>query len=161
MQRRAVAVFATFFLLIGVASYGLIVTAEEPTIELEDADIQLLQGGEFTVGDQTYTVSSVDETEDEETGEVTSEGELVWEEGEMSETVAQGETITLDDGSEYLAFFPGDGTIMLTQDTTEYDAQVAAQEAFGDRISGLWWIIATSGIFVFSLVAFAFLPSRY
>lgn len=163
MQRRAVAVFATFFLLIGVASYGLIATAEEPTIDLEEAEIQVTEGEEFTIGDQTYTLASLDESEDEDTGEMLFEAELVWqtEEGEMSESLTQEATVTLADDTEYLAFFPGDGSVMLTDDTSEFEEEAATQAAFDNRISGLWWIVATSGIFVFSLVAFAFLPSRY
>ena len=57
MQRRAVAVYVAFFVLIAAASYTLIATAEEPTITLEDADYELSENESFTVGDQTYTIT--------------------------------------------------------------------------------------------------------
>lgn len=283
MQRRAVAVYVAFFVLIATASYALIATAEEPTITLEEADFELAEGEEFTVGDQTYTVSEIEQTEDEEDGSTTFAGTLEWveEDVEMTEVWAdgdtvevsdttwevqiddednastafslvevldrqaileadpnaddqlvdrdgeeyvvvqsngddelvpaeeyfdepatitysegdrfvyneqtvtvseltdadvtitwlqdetnsddlqQGELIELADGNEYLTFFPGQNTVMLTQDTTSYDAQVESQHQFADRIEGLTYTIVTSMLFVFSLVAFAFLPSRY
>jgi len=76
MQRRAVAVSVVFFVLVATASYALIATAEEPTITLEDADYELSEGEEFTVGDRTYTVAEIEETEDEEDGSITSRGRL-------------------------------------------------------------------------------------
>ena len=283
MQRRAVAVYVAFFVLIATASYALIATAEEPTITLEEADFELAEGEEFTVGDQTYTVTEIEQTEDEEDGSTTFAGTLEWveEDVEMTESWAngdtveisdttwevqiddeanastsfslvevldrqaileadpnaddqlvdrdgeeyvvvqsngddelvpaeeyfdepatitysegdrfvyndqtvtvseltdadvtitwlqdetnsddlqQGELIELADGNEYLTFFPGQNTVMLTQDTTSYDAQVESQHQFADRIEGLTYTIVTSMLFVFSLVAFAFLPSRY
>ena len=278
MQRRAVAVFVAFFVLIAAGSYTLVATAEEPTITLEDADYELSEGEELTVGDQTYTITEIEETEDEEDGSMTFAGSIEWveEDVEMSELWADGDTVEVDDtdwelqiaddeeptsftleeildreaileadpsasnetfeeddeefvivdgeavpvdeyfddprtmtysegesftynertvtvaevtpddvtltwiedetntddlqqgemieladGNEYLTFFPGSNTVMLTQDTTSYDQQVEAQQQFGDRVTGLTYTIVTSLIFVFSLIAFAFLPSRY
>ncbi len=279
MQRRAVAVYVAFFVLIAAASYSLIATAEEPTITLENADYELSEGDSFTVGDQTYTVTEIEETEDEEDGSMTFAGSIEWvdEDVEMSETWAAGDTVEIDDttweiqldseaeapttftlvevidqqavleadpnadnetverdgeesvivgsdvvpadeyfddpatvtysegdtfvyndqtvtvsdvtaddvtitwtedetntddlqheemieladGNEYLTFFPGSNTVMLTLDTTSYDQQVESQQQFADRVTGLTYTIVMSLLFVFSLVAFAFLPSRY
>jgi len=279
MQRRAVAVYVAFFVLIAAASYSLIATAEEPTITLDNADYELSEGDSFTVGDQTYTVTEIEETEDEEDGSMTFAGSIEWvdEDVEMSETWAAGDTVEIDDttweiqldseaeapttftlvevidqqavleadpnadnetverdgeesvivgsdvvpadeyfddpatvtysegdtfvyndqtvtvsdvtaddvtitwtedetntddlqheemieladGNEYLTFFPGSNTVMLTLDTTSYDQQVESQQQFADRVTGLTYTIVMSLLFVFSLVAFAFLPSRY
>jgi len=282
MQRRAVAVSVVFFVLVATASYALIATAEEPTITLEDADYELSEGEEFTVGDRTYTVAEIEETEDEEDGSITFAGTIEWveEDVEMTELWADGDTVVIDDtdwevqiddddeptaftleeildrqaileadpnadnetvdrddgefvvvesngdeelipaeeyfddpatitysegdsfaydgqtvtvsevtetdvtltwtedetqsesleqggmveladGTEYLSFFPGENTVMLTEDTSSYDAQVESQQQFADRISGLTYTIVTSLLFVFSLIMFAFLPSRY
>ena len=279
MQRRAVAVFVAFFVLIAAASYTLVATAEEPTITLENADYELSEGESLTVGGQAYTVTEIEETEDEEDGSTTFAGTLEWveEDVEVSEVWADGDTVTvgdtdwevrtddeaeeptafslveildrqaileadpsasnetfeeddeefvivdgevvpvdeyfdepatvtysegdsfvyndqtvtvteltandvtitwiedqpntadlqqgemieLADGTEYLTFFPGSNTVMLTQDTTSYDQQVEAQQQFADRVTGLNYTVVTSLLFVFSLVAFAFLPSRY
>ena len=279
MQRRAVAVYVAFFVLIAAASYSLIATAEEPTITLENADYELSEGDSFTVGDQTYTVTETEETEDEEDGSMTFAGTLEWvdEDVETSEVWTDGDTVEIDDttweiqldseaespttfalvevvdrqaileadptaqnettevdgeesvivgsnvvpadeyfddpatvtysegdslvyngqtvtvsgvtasdvtitwtedqtntddlqhegmveladGNEYLTFFGGSNTVMLTQDTTSYDQQVEAQQQFADRLAGLNYTIITSMLFVVSLIAFAFLPSRY
>jgi len=42
MQRRAAAIYAVFFIVLGAASYSVIATATAPTIEFPDADGQLL-----------------------------------------------------------------------------------------------------------------------
>jgi len=99
MQRRAVAVYVAFFVLIATASYALIATAEEPTITLEEADFELAEGEEFTVGDQTYTVSEIEQTEDEEDGSTTFAGTLEWveEDVEMTEVWADGDTVEVSD----------------------------------------------------------------
>ncbi len=279
MQRRAVAVYAAMFLIVAAASYGLVATAEEPTITLEEADFELSEGETFSIGEQTYTVSSIEETEDEETGERTFAGELEWTVADVEQTeiwnhegtiefddsewqvlidqdeeepaeftleelidrqaileadpdaanetvesdgeefvdldgelvpvddyfaapenrtfaeddtltynnqmttveevdtagvtvswiadetrtadLNQGELIELDDGNEYLTFFPGDNTVMITLDATSYDEQVTAQQQFADRTDGLQNVTIVSLLIVLSLIAFAFLPSRY
>ncbi|MEA1930213.1 MAG: hypothetical protein U9O06_01515 [Euryarchaeota archaeon] len=278
MQRRAVAVYVAFFVLIAAASYTLLATAEEPTITLENAEYELSQNDTFSVGGQQYTVTSIEESEDgsgsgtlewtetdvemtetwanestveiggtewtvliegdaanatsftfeevvdrqaileddpdvlNETQEVDGEeyvvdqssGEndlipaeeyfgapatqtasvgdsftyndqtvTVDEIGANGVTVAwtQDQTNTIDlahegtselaDDNEYLVFFPGDGTVMLTQDTSSYDAQVEAQQEFSERQTGFRWTTFTSLLFALSLIAFAFLPSRY
>jgi len=278
MQRRAVAVYVAFFVLIAAASYALIATAEEPTITLEDADYELSVNDSFTVGGQEYTITGIEETEDEEDGSMTFAGTIEWieEDVEMTEswsdgdtvevdgtewevqidddeeptsftleqildreailesdpsasnetfeeddeefvivdgeavpvdeyfddpatdtysegdsftyndqtvTVAevtpddvtlswiedethtedlqQGEMIELADDNEYLSFFPSQDTVMLTLDTTSYDQQLESQQQFADRLTGFTYAIVTSLLFVFSLIAFAFLPSRY
>ncbi len=282
MQRRAVAVYVAFFVLIAAASYTLVATAEEPTITLEDADYELSEGESLTVGDQEYSITEIEETEDEEDGTMTFAGSIEWieEDVEMTELWANGDTVEVDDtdwevqidddeeptsfsleeildrqaileadpnagnetieqddeefvvvgangdeelvpveeyfddpatisysegetltyndrtvtvtdvtpeevtlswnedetnsedleqggmieladGNEYLTFFPGSDTVMLTEDTTGYDQQLEAQQQFADRVTGLNYTIVTSLLFVVSLITFAFLPSRY
>lgn len=278
MQRRAVAVYVAFFVLIAAASYTLAATAEEPTITLEDADYELSAGETFTVGGQEYTVTEIDETDDDD-GEMTVTGTIEWvqQDVEVTETWADGDTVEIDgttweiqtdgdaeeptsvtlqevrdraaileadpaasnetveqdgeefvvvddelvpaaeyfgepatltlgqgasfvyndqtatvtavtgsdltiswtedqtnsddllhgemtelaDGNEYLTFFPGQSTVLLTQDTSSYDAQIESQEQFADRMTGFRYTIFTTLFFAFSLIAFAFLPSRY
>ena len=278
MQRRAVAVYVAFFVLIAAASYTLLATAEEPTITLEDAEYELSQGETFSVGGQQYTVTSIEESEDgggsgtiestetdvemtetwanestvmidntewtvliegdaanatsftfeevvdrqailendpdavNETQEIDGQEYVVVRTGGEENLVpveeyfpapntqtasvgnsfvynnqtvtvdsigADGVTVTwtedqtntvdlshegtteLADGNEYLTFFPGDGSVLLTYDTSEYDAQVEAQQQFSERLSGFRWTTFTSLLFAMSLIAFAFLPSRY
>ncbi|MFC4357951.1 hypothetical protein ACFO0N_08320 [Halobium salinum] len=59
MQRRAAAVFAAFFLLVGAASYSLIATAQQPHVEFENPEQTLQQNDTFSVGDRQYTVSEI------------------------------------------------------------------------------------------------------
>lgn len=63
MQRRAAAIYAVFFLVVGAASYSLIATAESPTIAFENPEHRLQQGDTFSVGNQDYTVTSLEVTE--------------------------------------------------------------------------------------------------
>ena len=286
MQRRAVAVYVAFFVLIAAASYTLLATAEEPTITLEDAEYELSETDTFSIGDQQYTVTSIEETTEEVSDghggseEVTKTvGTIEWTETdvEMSETwanedtveiggtewqvligddaentssftfeevvdrqailendpeadnetveredgeyvIVSGElipaeeyfpapatqtasigdsfgynnqTVTVDgigadgvtvtwtedqtntqelsnegmvelaDGNEYLVFFPDSSTVELTSDMTSYEAQVEAQTQFDERTTGFRWTTFTSLLFAMSLIAFAFLPSRY
>ena len=62
MQRRAAAIYVALFVLIGAASYSLIATAQQPTVEFDNPTYELSQGDQLDVGGQTYTVASVSET---------------------------------------------------------------------------------------------------
>ena len=62
MQRRAAALYVVFFLVISVASYSLIATAEEPAIEFQNPEYTLGANDTLTVGGTEYTVSSVEAT---------------------------------------------------------------------------------------------------
>ncbi|TQQ82698.1 hypothetical protein EGH24_04415 [Halonotius terrestris] len=277
MQRRAVAVYVALFLLIGAASYTLMVTAEQPQISVEDPDYQLSSGEEFTAAGQSYTAATVEEvteegsygststyiaatvewtltgventdewaegdtiTVDEREWEVTdiapprvtveevldrqaileadpdadnqtysgedgefvringetvpaseyfdpavvtfTEGETVPYDGQSatldsvtnesvavswtttesrSQELQSGDTITLADNSTYTAYFTGTNTLELTDDTEAYQASVAEQETFSQRVSGLRWVTFTTAFISFLMIAFAFLPSRY
>ena len=65
MQRRAVAVYVALFVLIGVASYTLMVTAEQPQVAVENPNFQLSSGDGFTVDGQSYTAATVEEVTEE------------------------------------------------------------------------------------------------
>ncbi|QCJ45646.1 MULTISPECIES: hypothetical protein [Haloprofundus] len=82
MQRRAAAISVAFFLLVGAASYSLIATAEEPTIQFENAEHELQEGDQFTQGGQQYTVTSLDaQVEGGDHGSPTTlsrTGEIAW-----------------------------------------------------------------------------------
>lgn len=67
MQRRTVAIYAVFFLLVGVVSYSLIATAEPPAVQFENPEFELTEGEQFDIGDQTYHLTEL--TREEETGE--------------------------------------------------------------------------------------------
>jgi len=52
-------------------------------------------------------------------------------------------------------------TASARADVAEYEAQVAEQEQFSQRTSGFRYTTFTALLFAGSLIAFAFLPSRY
>lgn len=59
MQRRAAALYVAFFVLVGAASYTLIATAEEPSVEIENPEYSLSANESFTLDGQQYTLSNV------------------------------------------------------------------------------------------------------
>jgi len=112
MQRRAVAVYAVVFLLIGTASYALIATADEPEVTFENPDHELTEGSEFEIDGTTYTATTVGTEEVEDHGVTHTEfvGEIEWEETRyQSEEWANNSTVTYD-GGEWRVLIHEDGT---------------------------------------------------
>jgi len=288
MQRRAAAIYAVFFIVLGAASYSVIATATAPTIEFPDAEHRYAENDSFSVGEQQYTVDSLtaeraggggghggggggithtatfawvnesarytqtwdnnstvtfqDEeyrvlvpnvsdpsefTLQEELNETAilqsdpaadnetvkrggeryvvvqqddtttlvpadeyfpdpattqfSEGQTVDYEGNEStiETVTQ-ESVTLAwtgekrntvevgneanvtlSGQRYLAFFPNNDTVVLTQNYENYNAQLRSIDEHHERTSGLWGLTILSGLTATLLFGLAYMPSRY
>jgi len=88
MQRRAAAIYFVFFLVIGAGAYGLIQTAEEPTISL-DGDTAYSAGDQVTFGDRAWEVAEAD----------TGSGELAWvnESAVVSTTIDNGSEVPVTD----------------------------------------------------------------
>lgn len=59
MQRCAAAVSVVAFLVVGTVAYGLIATAEQPHVEIDDGQ-RLSTDDTFSVGEQTYAVDAVE-----------------------------------------------------------------------------------------------------
>jgi len=109
MQRRAAAIYAVVFVLVGTASYTLIATAERPHVSFEDPEHELAQGDTFEVDGRTYTVASISAESSGGGGghgggggEVTRSGELEWtnESARYTGTWEDGSTVTVN-GTEY------------------------------------------------------------
>ena len=104
MQRRAAAVSVAFFLVVSAASYSLIATAEEPTVDFEDPEHSLQQGESFTLADQEYTVTSIDASVELTGGDhgggeaLVRSGEISWtvESASYTDTLGNGSSITVD-----------------------------------------------------------------
>ncbi|MBB6646895.1 hypothetical protein [Halobellus ruber] len=105
MQRRAAAIYVALFVLIGAASYSLIATAQQPTVEFEDPARELTQGDTIDAGGQTYTVASVSE----------SGGELQYtnESARYTATWENDSTRTVDD-EEWRVVIEGDEPTEVT-----------------------------------------------
>jgi hypothetical protein len=285
MQRRAAAIYAVFFIVLGAASYSVIATATAPTIEFPNAEHRYAENDTFSLGEEQYAVDSltaqrtggghgggggisrtatfawVNESarytetwennstvtfQDEEyrvlvpnvsdPGEFTLQAELnetailqadpaadnetikrdgqrfvVLQDGENVTLVpvdeyfpdpettqySEGQTVDYDGnettvgnvsqdsvtlswigerrntaevsgesnitlgGEQYLAFFPNNDTVVLTQDYESYDQQNRAIDEHHERTSGLWGVTILSGLTATLLFGLAYMPSRY
>lgn len=138
MQRRAVAVYVAFFLLVGTASYALIATADTPEITFDDPEHELEEGDEFEIDGQTYAVTSLERQEEEDHGqvEVTYAGEIAWEERqERTEQWNQGDVVTIDDTDWEVEIEDGTVTLHEQQDREailEDDPDVANETVEAD-----------------------------
>lgn len=92
---------------------------------------------------------------------VTSESVVVtWEaEEEQSLSLAQGENVTVDD-TQYVATFPSDDTVKLSEDVAGYQQYDANRQYFQQRLSGLNYVMIFSLGAAFLLTALSFLPRR-
>jgi hypothetical protein len=117
MQRRAAAIYVTFFLIVGAASYSLIATAQAPTVSFENPEYSLSQGDTFTVDGQQYTATEV-QTEVEESGgggghsgpvttEIIHSATFTWtnESARYTQTWENGSTVTYE-GDEWVVVVP-------------------------------------------------------
>lgn len=68
MQRRAAALYAALFVLLAAGAYGTIAVAQAPAISIQNPDYTVTQGQDFSVNDQSYTATTVGN----------SEAELTW-----------------------------------------------------------------------------------
>lgn len=99
MQRRAAALYAALFLVLAASGYATIGVAQEPAIAVENPDVSVSPGGEFSVGDRTYTVESI---EDER-------GSLTWVEPDVPQSamLPADSTVTLE-GTEFAVEIPAE-----------------------------------------------------
>lgn len=90
---------------------------------------------------------------------------LEWE-GERSEsiTVTDGEPFILNssttEGTEYVAHFTSDESLVMTSDVEGYQNQVAAQQRFHERTNGVWGIVILSSFAAILLTGLAYLPRK-
>lgn len=83
-------------------------------------------------------------------------------------TKAQNETVELNDegnvtlhNETYLAYFPSNDTVYLTQNFQHYNEQSHEIEEFHTERNGLWGVFALCIVSAVLLAAIAYLPSRY
>ncbi len=119
MQRRAAALYVALFVVVSVASYSLIATAEEPGIEFQNPEYTLSENDTLTVGGNEYTVSSIEASSSSGGGGgghgggggggggVERTGTIEWtnQSAQFSETWANNSTVTLD-GTNYTVLIP-------------------------------------------------------
>jgi len=118
MQRRAVAVYVAFFLLVGSAAGVLVATAQTPGISFENPDHELSSGDSFEVNGTEYTLAGITETE--EGGDHGGEGQRTItatvernRTTERSASWANGSTVSVD-GQEWTVRVSGEDPDSVT-----------------------------------------------
>lgn len=138
MQRRAVAVFASFFLVMGALSLGLVVTAESPHLE---ADGQELQAGDsVSASGQEYTVASVEVSESEGDGhggggETTYEAVFEWtdQDAQSTDSWANDSTVEFDNETWRVLVDEGDDPSAFTLEQVLDKEAILAEDPDADN----------------------------
>lgn len=107
-------------------------------------------GDSFPYKNNSTTVESVN----------TSGATLAWQ-GNLTRTqeFEEGTNVTLG-GTTYVAHFPTNSTVTLSQNVSGYQAEQAAVQRFNNRILGLWGIVIISLFAAILIVGLAYLPVR-
>lgn len=86
---------------------------------------------------------------------------LAWT-GQQTNTVEVSDRANVTVGGQtYLAFFPDNSTLVLTQDFESYERQTSEIARYHEHVSGLWGVTIVSGMTAVLLIGLAYLPSRY
>jgi hypothetical protein len=107
-------------------------------------------GDSFPYKNNSTTVESIN----------TSGATLAWE-GRLtrSQDFEEGTNVTLD-GTTYVAQFPTNSTVTLSQNVSGYQAEQATLTRFNNRILGLWGVVIISLFAAILIVALAYMPVR-
>ena len=76
-----------------------------------------------------------------------------------SQELAAGENVTLG-GTTYVAQFPQNDSVVLSQNVSGYQAEQEALDHFNDRMLGLWGVVIISLFAAILVLAMAYLPVR-
>jgi hypothetical protein len=146
MQRRAAAMYLVFFLVVGAGAFGLLQTAEEPTITMEgDAhtagDTVTLNGQEFTVasadsgnGELSWVNESAVITNSIDNGSEVPVTDVRWDDqsARQEQTFEAGSTVAYN-GSEYEVSVNESGNAFTL--TRADDASINETYAVGDTVN--------------------------
>jgi hypothetical protein len=122
-----------------------------PLEEYLDRDrVEFSEGNTIEHDDETKTIANVT------SGEVV----LTWETvEEQSIGLEEGGTFTLD-GTEHVATFPDNSTVVISEDVEGYDTYENNVDYYQERVTGLLYVIIFSASSSFLIAALAFLPRR-
>jgi hypothetical protein len=111
----------------------------------------------FAEGDQ-YPYENETTTVDTVTNESVT---LTWTAAEtMDVSATEGSNVTLG-STRYLAHFPDNSTLVLTQNYDGYESEQQRIAYYQERIDGLWGVSILSTLAALVLIGAAYLPSRY
>lgn len=168
MQRRAVAVAAALFLVVGALSLGLVLTSEAPELALE-GDNEFQEGDRFTFAGQTYTVATIEASESDGGGHgggggTTYEAVIEWNnqsmEGTQSTSAGQHGNVTLS-GQTFFVHFDSADQIVVSGDFAELRQYNYDSNQYHTHTNGLWGITILSGVVAILFLGMAYMPSRY
>jgi hypothetical protein len=115
--------------------------------------VSFAEGDAYTLEGNATTVAAV------EASGVT----LEWV-GAKSRTaeLEEGANVTMADGQQYFAHFPGDKAVQVVSidQYGDYAETLAAQSYFTERKNGLWGVVILSGFGAFMILAAAYMPTR-
>lgn len=117
---------------------------------------QFTEGDDVEYDGESTTLTSIAD------GEAT----LTWTEAQQEQIeLEEGANVTLADGNTYFAHFDtnGDAPTVVLAPQSEYDAyqgDLARQDNFSQRMSGLWGVIILSGFAGFLVISLAYMPVR-
>ncbi|WP_330632544.1 hypothetical protein [Halocatena halophila] len=77
MQRRATAIYATFFFVIAIGSYAGLGLIAQPALSMDNPEQTLSVNDTFSVGDRSYTVTAIDGGADSD-GNLQRSGTVEW-----------------------------------------------------------------------------------
>lgn len=117
-----------------------------PTPEVRNVSV----GDSFPYENNSSSVASVN----------TSGATLAWE-GNLTRSteLKDGENATIGE-TTYVAQFPTNSTVTLSQNVSGYQAEQAKLDEFNNRILGLWGIVIISLFAAILIVALAYMPVR-
>jgi len=157
MQRRAAAIYVAFFIVLGAASYSVIATATAPTVQFDNPDHRLSQGGEFSVDDRTYTVTTISAEMSGGGGghgggpELTRSGQVSWtnDSARYTQTWEHEANVTYD-GEEYqvLVEEAEDPTAFRLEERINRSAILQNDEAVRNElvtVNGTEYVVRESG----------------
>lgn len=113
---------------------------------------------EYAVGDQVSNVERNTAT----VAAVTPEAATLEYTGPQTNEIAVEDeaNVTVGD-TTYLAYFPDNSTLVLTQEFETYEQYRSAEESQTTMTNGLWGVTILSGLSAFFLLGLAYLPTRY
>jgi hypothetical protein len=146
--------------------------ASEETVEQNGTRYVVLNGSELVAAEEYFPEPETQSYAEGETiqyeGNTTTVDSVTTDAVELTWTAPRTNTVSVGDEANvtlsdqtYLAHFPDESTMQLTQDFESYNSQVADIDRFQTHVNGLWGISIVSFLTAVFMIGFAYLPSRY
>ncbi|WP_144906154.1 hypothetical protein [Halobellus captivus] len=146
--------------------------ASEETVEQNGTRYVVLNDSELVPADEYFPEPETRSYAEGDTldyeGNTTTVDSVATDAVQLSWAAPRTNTITAENeanvtlGEEtYLAYFPDESTMQLTQDFENYNRQTAEIDRVQTQTNGLWGVSILSFLAAVFMIGFAYLPSRY